>query len=122
MERLKAYYDLSAFDSGEGLSVPISIRLPEDKDRVQALERKLAEYERRAEENRYQPPGSPLEGYKREVLERLLQNGRIFSSELMAEFGQNPGFDEVELDEAIRIIYDYATTGGQNNQAGTGLS
>src|SRR4051812_7705422 len=101
MERPKAYYDLSAFDSGAGLSVPISVSLPEDASTVQALERKLAEYDGRAERRSHQPPGSPLEDYKREVLGRLLEDGRILSSELMAEFSQRPGFDEVELDEAI---------------------
>jgi hypothetical protein len=40
----------------------------------------------------------------------------------MTEFSAEPGFDRGELEEAIRVIHDYATTGGEGNVGGSGLS
>ena len=118
------HYDLSQVKPGEsGASVPTAIRLPDDEQRLLALAAKLAEYESRPENGEYFPPDMvrPVARYKEEVLGRLLVDGEVFTRDLMAEFSEEPDFDAGEMEEAVRVIEDYATTGGAGNVGGSGL-
>ncbi|MDO8591330.1 MAG: hypothetical protein Q7R60_00150 [bacterium] len=128
MSERKGYYDIETVKDGqEGPSVPIGISLPDDEERLLALHNKLVEYERRNRSRRYMGPDAPdaprpIERYKEIVLAKLLVDGEVATRDLMAELSVEPGFDPGELEEAIRVIEDYVTTGGQANVDSTGFA
>lgn len=105
--------------------VPVQIVRPEDPDLVARLEAKATEYETRMREQfDYVPPDNPdyfHEHSKLTVLRRVLDEGMVESGPMMEELYAHPGFDHFLAEEAIRIVSDYCTTGGQVNQGGTGL-
>lgn len=124
----RGYYNIEKVQPGqEGPSVPIGISLPDDEQRLLALHEKLVEYEGRYPDKPYQAPDAPnaprpIDRYKEIVLGRLLVEGEVSSRELMSGLSGEPDFDPGELEEAIRVIEDYVTTGGENNVGGTGFA
>ncbi|MBI2589374.1 hypothetical protein HYW35_04205 [Candidatus Saccharibacteria bacterium] len=96
----------------------LDIKLPEgEPERVEALRAKLKEYAARAYNNRYRAPDSPgafLDACKREILRRVLTYGQINSGTLIGELVRWPGFNVQDFEQALTVIDDYCTTGGQN--------
>jgi hypothetical protein len=107
----------------DGCSVPAKLVLPTaHPDRVAALYGKSEEYDDRLlRQMRYKAPDSP--GYyfqwcKRALLDSVLDNGSVNSSDVFADFSKRPGYTEAETEEALRVVFDYCETGGLNNEGG----
>ncbi len=113
------------------------IRLPEDKGRVEQLERKLTEYQGRLERHRKKvrvehPYWSPEQincflsdtRYKIIVLSRVLKDKKVKTYNLSREIakGEAEGWFDVDAyQNACGVIDDYCLTGGQRARGGTGL-
>lgn len=96
--------------------------LPEDKVRVEQLERKLEEYKGRF--NPYGAPESQMGAIcKISVLERLLRDAVVDTFQLYLEMQKvyGSGFDVYRFNIACGVIDNYCKTGGEGNKGGTGL-
>lgn len=87
------------------------IKLPEDAGVTKTLlENKLAEYKKRKQN---------LDTFYRiEILNWLMNHGEVSINEILKKLGN---VDREIFDNAIGVIEDYISTGGKNNEGGTGL-
>ena len=113
----------------------IIINLPGDKELVEKLTQKLAEYKERQEDiERRRGGGAPEQNepllarardlhYKTAVLERLLQGGAVSSEMLRAQMKQEDGeaFGTEAFDNAIGVVDAYANGRESMLDGGTGL-
>ena len=120
---------------GGGEPAEIVINLPENKELVEKLTKKLAEYRERQEDiERRRGGGAPEQNepllakarglhYKTTVLERLLQGGAVSSEMLRSQMRQEDGeaFNEADFDNAVGVIDAYANDREFTLDGGTGL-
>jgi hypothetical protein len=103
------------------------IELPKDLELLEKLRRKLQEYKQRLETEKAQSPYQAPETfadthYKIAVLGKLLSEGSVSTYDLSRELNERDGyFDANAFQNACSVIHDYATTGGQAVDGGTGL-
>lgn len=107
--------------------------LPDDKELVAKLERKLTEYKKRLEEQKEIADDgwtakervaelTSETRHKIAVLEELLTNKVIDTHELSRRLKQEDKFYSVRyFERACAVINDYVTTGGEQSSGGTGL-
>lgn len=109
------------------------LKIPQDLEKLQKLESKLAEYKQRlatklGELNlEYTAPEvifAKTAGteYKIAIVERLLRTGRVTTKGLSRELHKKDGnFDEALFNDCCGVIEDYCNTGGANVSGGIGF-
>lgn len=95
-----------------------TITLPDNKDLVNKLRRKLVEYQSRMQKPGYSKSDAQ---HKVAVLEAVLEKGRVEAEELRTQLRKESWFDETDSERAVYVISDYCTTGGGRVSGGTGL-
>jgi len=96
--------------------------LPEDKARVEQLQKKLEEYKGRF--NPYGAPESQMDTIcKTTVLKRLLRDSVVDTFQLYLEMKETygSGFDAHKFNVACGVIDNYCKMGGEGIIGGTGL-
>ncbi len=109
---------------GKQETVPLGIVLPEDGIHIRQLVAKRGEYQDRLDafgsESPYHAPDSPVQQERRSLtyritlLDTLFVEGAVATEAAVAELSQEPGFELAGFEEAVRVVSDYCSTGGQN--------
>jgi hypothetical protein len=103
------------------------ITLPEDELIINALEKKLGEYEGRLKPFEYVHPEEARKNshyidalYKSIILKKLFEAGSVGTFELAEDIAKNQGFFyEDKYNNAAGVIDDYCKTGGKNTSKGS---